>query len=169
MADLEDFPDDGLRYELVDGTLLVSPSPRPIHQEALLELAVLLRAAATPSMKVYIAPLDWQPNDTTSLEPDVLVLRRDHVGERRITAPLTLAVEVLSPSTRRYDAVLKTSVYAEHGVESYWLVDPVEPSILAYELKDGAYVEVGRATGGQSLTLEKPFEVTVTPKSLVSG
>lgn len=71
--------------------------------------------------------------------------------------------------SRRYDQVLKASVYAEHGVASHWIVDPVEPSTVAYDLKDGAYVEVGRAAGDQGIILEKPFEVTVTPQSLVSG
>lgn len=169
VADLESLPADGLRYELVDGILLVSPAPRPIHQEAIGELLVLLHAARPKDLKVYVAPLDWQPDDITSLQPDLLVARRADVRESNIVAPLLLAVEVLSRSTRRYDEVLKASVYAEHGVASYWIVDPDEPSIVAYELKDGAYVEVGRAVGDQSITLENPFEVTVTPKSLVSG
>ncbi|WP_162606458.1 Uma2 family endonuclease [Jiangella asiatica] len=169
VADLEALPDDGLRYELVDGILLVSPAPRPIHQEALLELAVLLRAGVPATMKVYFAPLDWQPDDATSLQPDLLVVRRADVRERNIVAPLVLAVEVLSRSTRRYDQLLKYSVYAEHGVASYWMVDPVEPSIVAYDLVDGGYEEVGRASGDESVTLAKPFEITVTPNALVSG
>lgn len=169
VPDLETLPADGLRYELVDGILLVRPAPRSVHQEALLELAVLLHEAVPSAMKLYLSPLDWQPDDLTSLQPDLLVVRRDQVGERNIVAPLTLAVEVLSRSTRRYDEVLKASVYAEHEVASYWIVDPVEPSIVAYDLVDGAYVEVGRAAGDESVTLTRPFEVTVTPNSLVSG
>lgn len=169
VADLESLPADGLRYELVDGILLVSPAPRPVHQEAVTELLVLLHAARSQDLKVYVAPLDWQPNDVTSLQPDLLVVRRTDVRERNVVAPLVLAVEVLSRSTRRYDQVLKASVYAEHGVASYWMVDPVEPSIVAYDLKDGGYVEVGRAAGDESVTLTTPFEITVTPNSLVSG
>jgi Uma2 family endonuclease len=167
--DLRDLPDDGLRYELLDGLLVVSPAPRPVHQNALFELAVLLRSAVPATMKVYVAPLDWQPDDQTSLQPDVLVVPRADVRDRNIVAPLTLAVEVLSRSSRRIDQLLKYSVYAEKGVASYWMVDPDEPSIVAYGLKDGAYVEVGRATGDQSIILTTPFEITVTPKSLVSG
>lgn len=169
VADLETLPADGLRYELVDGILLVSPAPRPVHQEAIGELFLLLRAGVPTAMKVYLAPLDWQPNNVTSLQPDLLVVRRADVRERNVVAPLVLAVEVLSRSTRRYDEVLKASVYAEHGVASYWIVDPDEPSIVAYDLVDGAYVEVGRAAGDESVTLTQPFEVTVTPKSLVSA
>ncbi len=169
VADLEKTPADGLRYELIDGILHVSPAPRPVHQDALLELAVMLRAAVPKPMKVYVAPLDWQPDNVTSLQPDLLVVRRADVLERNVVAPLVLAVEVLSRSTRRYDEVLKASVYAEHEVASYWLVDPDVPSIVAYDLKDDRYVEVGRASGDESVTLTTPFEVTVTPNSLVSG
>ncbi|WP_162605943.1 Uma2 family endonuclease [Jiangella aurantiaca] len=169
VADLESLPADGLRYELVDGILLVSPAPRPVHQEAIGELFVLLRAARPEDFKVYVVPLDWQPDDVTSLQPDLLVVRRADVRARNIVAPLVLAVEVLSRSTRRYDEVFKASVYAEHGVASYWIVDPDEPSIVAYDLVDGAYEEVGRTAGDESVTLARPFEVTVTPKSLVSG
>jgi Uma2 family endonuclease len=169
VEDLEHFPADGLRYELLDGFLLVTPAPSGPHQTAVLELAVLLRSAMPSHLKVYIAPRDWQPDRGTSFQPDVLIVRRDEDRDGPITAPLALAVEVQSKSTRRKDRLLKYSVYAEQGVASYWIVDPDEPSFVAYELKDGAYVEVGRATGDQSVTLTTPFEVTVTPKSLVSG
>ncbi|WP_157740882.1 Uma2 family endonuclease [Jiangella sp. DSM 45060] len=169
MAELEHFPDDGLRYELVDGTLLVTPAPLGPHQDAVLGLALLLRPATPADLKLYIAPRDWQPDGRTSFQPDVFVIRREHDREGPITAPPSLAVEVLSRSTRRTDQALKYATYAEHGVASYWIVDPVEPSIVAYDLKDGAYVEVGRATGDESVTLTTPFEITVTPSLLVSG
>lgn len=169
VADLEKTPADGLRYELIDGILHVSPAPRPIHQGVGGELFRLLADAAPATMKAFYAPLDWQPDHLTSMQPDLLVVRRADVRERNVVAPLLLAVEVLSPSTRRYDEVLKASVYAEHEVASYWIVDPDEPSIVAYDLAGDRYVEVGRASGDQSVTLTTPFEVTVTPNALVSG
>lgn len=167
--DLKALPDDGLRYELLDGLLLVSPAPRPRHQDAVREMAFLLHAAKPDHLKVYFAPIDWQPDRRTSFQPDLLVVRREDVGPENITKPLLLAVEVLSPSTRRKDQLLKFSKYADCGVASYWIVDPDEPSIVAYDLADRSYVEVGRATGGESLTLRTPYEVTVVPNSLVSG
>lgn len=164
--DLDALPDDGLRYELLDGILLVSPAPTRRHQRAVLELAALLRAECPPGMEAVVAPLDWRPDIRTSLQPDVLVLKN-----RNLTAPVNqsiiLAVEVLSPSTRRKDSVYKRSKYEEAGVVNYWIVDPEEPSILALELVDGVYVTVGAATGDEPVTLDKPFPVTVVPANLL--
>jgi Uma2 family endonuclease len=100
VADLELLPDDGLQYELLDGVLLVSPAPVPVHQRAIVRLAVVLDAACPPrGMEVFVAPLDWQPDLRTSLQPDVLVARDEDVEPKNIRRPLLLAVEVLSPST----------------------------------------------------------------------
>src|SRR6478735_10361271 len=108
--DLDQLPDDGLRYELLDGILLVSPAPTRPHQRAVFELGVLLRTVCPPDLEVLVAPLDWRPDRKTSLQPDVLVL-----GNRDLASParesMILAVEVLSPSSRRKDAVYKRSKY----------------------------------------------------------
>ncbi len=158
-----------LRYELVDGVLLVSPAPSNRHQIVVGELHVLLRAACPPFARVMLAPTDYQPTDRRSLQPDLLVARRDDVGDRPISAPLLLAVEVLSPSTRSVDLLLKHGVYAESGVQAYWVVDPLVPSVRAWTLVDGAYVEVGRAEGVEVLALDAPFPVRVVPADLLDG
>lgn len=67
-----------------------------------------------------------QPDRTTSLQPDLLVVRDEDVGIGAVTAPLVLAVEVLSPSTRHRDQVLKRSTCEDAGIGSYWLVDPLQ-------------------------------------------
>jgi Uma2 family endonuclease len=167
VADLVQTPDDGLRYELVDGVLLVSPAPTNRHQIAVGELHLLLRAAAPPDVRVMLAPTDYQPTDRRSLQPDLLVARRADVGDDPISAPLLLAVEVLSPSTRSVDLLLKHGVYAESGVASYWVVDPAVPSVRAWRLHDGAYVAVGVAEGAQALELAEPFPVRVVPQDLL--
>ncbi len=73
-------------------------------------------------------------------------MRREDVGELNITAPLLLAVEVLSPSTRAKDLLLKRGLYEQAGVASYWVVDPDEPSLRAWDLVDGAYLEMARVS-----------------------
>jgi Uma2 family endonuclease len=114
-----------------------------------------------------LAPTDYQPTDRRSLQPDLLVARRTDVGDDPISAPLLLAVEVLSPSTRSVDLLLKPGVYAESGVASYWTVDPAVPSVRAWRLEDGDYVEVGAAEGEQPLELDEPFPVRVVPQDLL--
>jgi Uma2 family endonuclease len=167
VADLARTPDDGLRYELVDGVLLVSPAPSNRHQIAVGELFALLRAACPPDARVMPAPTDYQPTDRRSLQPDLLVARRTDVGDDPISAPLLLAVEVLSPSTRSVDLLLKRGVYAESGVAAYWLVDPAVPSVRVLRLVDGEYVEAGSAQGRQALELVEPFPVLVVPQDLL--
>ena len=167
VADLADLPDDGLQYELADGVLLVSPGPRPRHQVVGGELYVLLRAGCPPDLQVLFAPVDFQPTERRSLQPDLLVVRRIDVGETRIVEPLLLAVEVLSPSTRSKDLLLKRGLYEDSGVTSYWVVDPDEPSVLALELRDGQYAEAGRAVGDEVLALELPFPVELTRRALL--
>lgn len=166
--DLVHLPDDGLQYELLDGLLLVTPAPALVHQRAIGRLYRLLDDARAPGYEVFFAPADWQPDLWTSLQPDLLVVRDEDVGEQNVTAPLVLAVEVLSPSTRRKDRVLKRSKYEEAGVLSYWIVDPLEPSILALDLVDGGYVTAGEATGAAAAHLTLPFPLDIVPAGLVA-
>jgi Uma2 family endonuclease len=166
--DLDRIPDDGLQYELLDGMLLVSPAPVTKHQVVSMELTALLRAACLPDLYVLFAPLDWRPDRRTSLQPDVLVVPKTCLDGKNITEPLTLAVEVLSPSTRRKDLVLKRSKYEDAGVASYWVVDPELPSVVAFELVDGHYQAVGEGRGDEKLELKQPFPVTVIPSQLLA-
>lgn len=170
--DLAALPDDGFRYELVDGVLLVSAAPVPDHQRAARGIFRLLDRACLASgddVEVFFAPLDFQPTRRRSLEPDVLVVRTEDVGAKNVTRPLLLAVEVLSPGTRAVDLTLKRHVYEESGVRSYWLVDPAAPSVTVLELgADGRYREVGRVEGDRPTTVDVPFPVTVVPSALLA-
>lgn len=165
--DVDGMPDDGRRYELLDGMLLVSPAPIVTHQRALARLVPLLSAVTPPGVELLFAPLDWRPDELTSLQPDILAFRPEAAAERSITGGLVLAVEVLSPSTRRKDLWLKYSRYQEAGVEEYIVVDPAEPSLVAYRLADGKFVEAGRAVGEEPITLDGAFPATVVPAALV--
>jgi Uma2 family endonuclease len=141
VADLELLPDDGLRYELVDGTLLVSAAPSKQHQRVLGNLYLILRAACPQELEVFLAPTDYQPTVTRSLQPDLLVVSREDRGLKAVTTPLALAVEVLSPSSRSIDLVLKRELYEQAAVQSYWVVDPDDLTLRAWVLQDGRLVE----------------------------
>jgi len=165
--DLDDLPDDGLRYELVDGVLLVSAAPSDAHQLALTNLVVLMATACPLPMRTLVGPVDVRFSSTRQLQPDLTVFPGlDLTSDRPRALPL-LAVEVLSPSTRVVDRTLKRQVFQDGGIPSYWLVDPFEPSLTVLELVDGTYVEVAVVTGEQRYDATVPFPVQVVPADLV--
>lgn len=120
-------PDDGNRYEVIDGELLVTPAPSCRHQGAAFELAVLLKSyAEAVGLQVLVAPVAVTFSQRREVQPDVLVLPL--VDGRRVerfedVGRLELAVEVLSPSTARVDRYTKRMLYQSQGVSEYWIVD----------------------------------------------
>ena len=138
-----------------------------IHQRVVFKLGLLLEAGCPAHLEVLPAPFDFTPQTGFVLQPDVMVLDPERAERQRTHVAPMLAVEVLSPGTRTKDRVLKRAVYAEHGVPSYWIIDPTVPSLLALELVGDAYEVVAEVRGEESATLERPFPVTVTPARLV--
>lgn len=165
-ADLQALPDDGHRYELVDGVLVVSPSPRHLHQRAVGNLHVMLRAACPPELEVVLAPFAVALADDTEVQPDLLVAPRTQFTPRELPGPPLLAVEVLSPSTRRFDLLLKRDRLEQAGVPSYWLVDPDVPSMTVLELHDGRYNEVASGRGDDEVRVDRPFSLAVPVSAL---
>jgi Uma2 family endonuclease len=126
--DLDDLPDDGNRYEIIDGELFVTPAPSPRHQDAIVEMYVLLREYLTRERvgHAFVSPADVIFSPTRALQPDLFVVplvagrRPDRWDEIR---RLLLAVEVLSPTTARADRVAKRVLFRDEGVAEYWIVD----------------------------------------------
>ena len=166
-ADLEDLPDDGHRYELIDGVLIVSPGPQLPHQDIVGSLYVLLRAACPAHLKVVLAPFAVALADDTEVQPDLLVADRSRFTRTELPGPPLLAVEVLSPSTRRVDLLLKRDRLQAAGVPSYWLVDPDGPSVTVLELQHDLYVEVARADGDEVCEVQRPFPLRIVPQALL--
>jgi Uma2 family endonuclease len=130
-------------------------------------LLVALHAACPPGLRVLSAPLDVILAEDTGVQPDLLVAPRADFTEKNLPGPPLLAVEVLSPSTRSIDLLLKRERYERAGVPSYWVVDPVEPSLTAWELRDGSYEQVVQVVGTQSWTPTTPYSLTIVPSRLL--
>jgi Uma2 family endonuclease len=145
--DLEQFPDDGMRYEIIDGVLYASASPLEIHQWVSGELYAVLRQVVikTGWGWVYYAPVDVRFAEDSQVQPDLLVIRRDRLhiyqGSTVHSAP-DLVVEIISPSNPAYDQVAKRRLYEEGGVLEYWLVDPAARTFLILALRHGVSVPV---------------------------
>src|SRR6266516_1899387 len=125
--DLLAFPEDNVRREVIDGDLVVTPSPSARHQWAIVVLtAALYEYRERRGGLVVPAPLDVFFEDTNVVEPDVVFVRGDHVGrveERLVRSAPDLVVEVSSPSTRRLDTGRKLALYERFGVPEYWFVE----------------------------------------------
>jgi Uma2 family endonuclease len=167
VEDVHDPPDDGHRYELIDGCLIVTPAPSYKHQVAVTNLVVLLHQVVPADVEVLVAPFDWIVATHTKLQPDLLVFRRSDVDADALRVAPLLAVEILSPSTRRIDLGTKKLAIAAAGAAHYWVVDPSSPSIVAFDLVAGEFVTAGSATGDEVLALARPFDVTVVPARLL--
>jgi Uma2 family endonuclease len=131
VAEVLAFPADGNRYEVVDGELLVNPSPRLRHQWMVTHLMVALGdylESFGQLHRLFAAPADitWglHPDEAEDLvQPDVFVVGDRAYGEWVDVEKLRLAVEVVSPSSTRADRVVKRRTYQRHGVDTYWVVD----------------------------------------------
>jgi len=129
-ADYARLPDDGNRYEVIDGELLVTPSPSPLHQRASVRLTGLLDAyVERHGLGVVIHEVDLLFQTGQFLRPDILVVptaSRAGITNRGIeTAPL-LVVEILSPTSSSIDLVKKPARYGDFGIPEYWVLDPEE-------------------------------------------
>jgi Uma2 family endonuclease len=122
------FPDDGNRYELVDGELLVTPAPSPKHQLVVTRLCAWLEQylARHPGIaQVLVSPADLSWDREKLVQPDLFVVPVTEVSNRWKTfQTLLLAVEIISPSSARGDRLVKRRLYQRRGVATYWIVDP---------------------------------------------
>jgi Uma2 family endonuclease len=126
--DLDSLPDDGNRYEVLDGELLVTPAPSLTHQEASLVLAHLLTDYLQRNRigHAVVAPADVKFSPRRLVQPDVFVTPLAKGRRPRLFSDvgrLLLAVEVTSPSTARADRVKKRAAYRDEKVPEYWIID----------------------------------------------
>ena len=154
--DYRNTPDDE-RYELIDGELIMSPSPREAHQYADVVLGSILYTFVNQRNlgRVYHAPFDVVLSDTDVVQPDLLFVSRERlhiITEDNIQGAPDLAVEILSPSTSARDRGYKRDLYAKHGVKEYWQVDTDAKQITVLSLNaHGDYDVVAVYGVGQTL------------------
>jgi Uma2 family endonuclease len=136
-ADLVAMPEDGKRHELIDGEHYVTPAPTTRHQLVLghlyLDLAGYVEANGLG--QAFFAPLDVVLSDYDVVEPDLLFVsteRLARIGRAYVHAAPDLAVEVLSPGTRKIDATKKLRLYEKFGVAEYWMIDPEAEWVEVY-------------------------------------
>ena len=149
VAELDRMPDDGRRYELLDGVLIVSPRPTTIHQFVAMRLLRVLADACPEDLCVVPEPAVELGRTQTEFDPDLAVVRIDQIGGAKFTEPPLLVVEIRSPSTALIDLNRKKAAYERFGVPSYWIVnpDPPQPELTVFELRDGSYALVATTPG----------------------
>jgi Uma2 family endonuclease len=164
--DLHLFPQDGHRYEIVDGSLHVTPPLGQRHEAAVRALVTTLRGAA---------PEGWWVCDrlgielaTSNLIPDVTVLRPESSGAIWADpGDVALVVEVETESSRRYDRLLKPSLYADAGIPAYWRVEPAAQKVSIYE-RDGedGYRLTRTIEGPELVKVDSPYPIRLAPSTL---
>ena len=148
-------PEDGRRYQLIEGDLDVTPAPSATHQRVSRNLEFFLTDHIRRHRLgvILYAPIDVLLAPDTVVQPDVVFVsreRRSLVTERGIEGPPDLVVEVLSPKTRRLDRTTKMRVFARFGVRECWLVDPEAQTFEIFTLSGSAYVLVQAASGSET-------------------
>ncbi len=145
------FPEDGNRYEILNGDLYMTPAPLTRHQTLVMRLGYLLMKylEENPIGTVFPAPCDVLLSENDVVQPDLLFVL--HTGKAKITekniqGPPDLVIEVLSPTTAARDRELKCKRYEYFGIREYWLVDPDKNSLDILSLKDGHFVHPVRGT-----------------------
>src|SRR6266700_7171198 len=169
VGDLERMPDDGHRYELLDGTLIVSPAPSPAHQRVSVMLTHVLEGAC-PQEFIVLADVSVRLGAGSAVEPDVVVALPSDVSGACLVRPPLLVAEILSPDSALRDLNLKKAAYERFGVPSYWVIDPdlEKPSIRAFDLVHGEYREAAQAVGDTPFRADRPFPVEIVPSRRVA-
>jgi len=163
--DYQHFPNDGKRYEILEGELFVSPAPKTKHQIVSRNLLVMLHQHVSKHKlgEVLAAPTDVILSRTNVVQPDLLFLSSERLPlltEKNVQGAPDLIVEILSEFTEEQDRTLKMQIYARHGVKEYWLIDPERETLEVYELDQQSRAFRHRATYQR----EESFQPRLLPK-----
>jgi len=158
--DYQALPDTGPRYELVEGELIVAPSPNHYHQVIAREIVFLLTSylKTHPIGEMLFAPFDVYLDEINVFQPDILYFsndRRSILTKVGVKGAPDLVIEILSPSNANRDREIKRKVYARSGVIEFWIVSPDSRTVEIYRLQE----EVGKpvAVRSEQEVLETPL------------
>jgi Uma2 family endonuclease len=146
--DFVQFPDDGMRHELIDGEHYVTPSPNTKHQTLSINLTVLIGSwlERNPIGQLFHAPFDVVFSNFDVVEPDLLYLSNaraaDALTPQHVRGVPELVIEIASPGTRKRDETVKRRLYERAGVSEYWVVDPEIDTVRVYRLEGEAFARV---------------------------
>jgi Uma2 family endonuclease len=162
--DVLTLPEDAPRVELLDGVMLVVPSPAIGHQTIARRLCNWLEANAPSEYRAEIA-VGIRLDVKNSREPDVLLLRRPLRDSHYFTPDqVVIAAEVVSPGTRKRDRFEKPGMYADAGIPYYWRVEQDPVHVYAYGLRDGAYKLL--ADSDTVLKVDEPFPINLPVQAI---
>ncbi len=164
--DLAHTPDDGQRYEIIGGELIVSPAPLLNHQAVAGTLFMWLRLFVSTHRlgEVYGAPTDVRLTPYNTVQPDMLFIAQGRLDIRRrayVDGAPDLVVEVLSDRTRRVDLVQKRALYAMAGVPEYWIADIDARSLTMLTLVEGQYQMIEQDEDVARSLIVPGFEIAV--------
>jgi Uma2 family endonuclease len=160
-------PDDGHRYELVNGSLVVCPRPSAVHQATAARMAGALLSACPKDMFV-LSGQTVRLNHMTVFAPDIVVTRHLEPGRGQQTESPHLVVEVHPPAAAPIDLAHRMAAYAALGVRSYWIVvpDTRQPEIIAFDAADGHYEQTATVKGNEPFQTRQPFPLEISPARL---
>lgn len=153
-------PDNGFRYEVIEGEIYMSPAPRPNHQKVLGALHGFLWSYLQnkPIGELFFAPIDVILGELgTPVQPDLLYLRSERVHlvtEKLIDGSPDMVVEIISPTSETYDRHTKFKLYAQAGILEYWLIDPLNCQVEIFVLRGKAYIPLGPFQDDDSIRSE---------------
>lgn len=141
-------PDDGKRYQIIEGEVHMVPAPVPYHQEILFRLAQLVRNFVEEKGlgKLFIAPCDVVLSREDVIQPDIFFIRKersDIIGEKNIRGAPDLIIEITSSYTEKLDRILKKALYERYKVGEYWIIDPARKKAEIFTLSGNIYESLG--------------------------
>jgi Uma2 family endonuclease len=166
------FPEDGWKYEIINGVLYMTPPPAVGHQRSSIGLATRMYSYVGKHDlgEVLTAPCGVRlPNQPVPVEPDIFFIKKDRlhiIGDQLVEGAPNLIVEILSPSNANYDRETKFKVYQEAGIPEYWLVDYQRKTVEVFSLSEGVYTLLGKYKVGDTVTSKELSGFKVPVKNI---